>query len=117
MVIARSNFLGASEARAQDLTRRVAKAPDEAGQAQAFGRETVFEATVDLLDVDVDHPRLAFGHGKPRLHRVEAELAGGRIDRLGRPAVEYGILADRERQLPAQAFKRARRVHGGSTGL
>ena len=49
---------------------------------QPLGREPRFERAIDLLDVAVDHARLGLGHGEPRLHRVDAELRRGRVDRL-----------------------------------
>src|SRR5207253_5166130 len=41
----------------------------EAGEP--LGREIRFERAIDLLDVDVDHSRLALRHREPRLDRVD----------------------------------------------
>src|SRR5205085_387731 len=75
------------------------------------------ERAVYLLDVEVDHFRLVLRHREARLNRIDPELLGGRIDGLASPTVEYGILADDQRESAAQLLERTYGRHLRSTGL
>ncbi len=63
---------------------------------------------VDALDISVNHLRLDFGECDSRLGGIDARLGRGAIHCLAVPAVEGGILADREGKLQSQLFKRSR---------
>ena len=74
-------------------------------RTRSFGREIGFEPAIHFLDVGVDHAGLILRHGKASLDWIDGELLGSGIDRLAGPAVEHGIFADRQCELPAELFE------------